>query len=65
VLKNDISFKNLKVLTLNGEEVLNKKRNGFSLVSTTVNISALATGSYILAIETELGIVFKQIIIKK
>ena len=65
VLKNDISFKNLKVLTLNGEEVLNKKRNDFSLVSTTVNISALATGSYILAIETEMGIVFKQIIIKK
>ena len=65
VLKNDISFKNLKILNLNGEEVLNKKRNDFSLVSTTVNISALATGSYILAIETEIGFVFKQIIIKK
>lgn len=63
VLDNDIPFKGLKILSLNGKEVLRKTRNNFSLSSTTVAISVLTAGTYILGIETETGIIFKQILI--
>ncbi len=62
-LNNNIPFKSLKILSLNGKEVLSKTRTHFSLSSTTVAISELTTGTYILGIETETGTIFRQIII--
>ena len=62
-LNNNIPFKSLKILSLNGKEVLSKTRTHFSLSSTTVAISVLTTGTYILGIETETGTIFRQIII--
>ena len=62
-LNNDIPFKSLKILSLNGKEVLRKTRNNFSLKSTTVDVSVLTAGTYILGIETETEIIFKQILI--
>ena len=62
-LNNNIPFKSLKILSLNGKEVLSKTRTHFSLSSTTVPISVLTTGTYILGIETETGTIFRQIII--
>ena len=62
-LNNNIPFKSLKILSLNGKEVLSKTRTHFSLSSTTVAISLLTTGTYILGIETETGTIFRQIII--
>ena len=62
-LNNNVPFKNLKILSLDGKEVLRKTRNRFSLSSTTVDVSALTTGTYILGIETETGTIFRQIII--
>ena len=64
-LNNDIPFKSLKILSLNGKEVLRKTRNNFSLKSTTVDVSVLTAGTYILGIETETEIIFKQILISK
>lgn len=63
VLDNDIPFKGLKILSLNGKEVLRMTRNNFSLSSTTADVSILTAGTYILGIETETGIIFKQILI--
>jgi hypothetical protein len=62
-LNNNIPFKSLKILSLDGKEVLIKKRNNFSLSSTTVDISILTSGTYIIGIETETGTIFKQILI--
>ena len=62
-LNNDIPFKSLKILSLNGKEVLRKTRNNFSMSSTTVDVSVLTVGTYILGIETETEIIFKQILI--
>ncbi len=62
-LNNNVPFKNLKILSLDGKEVLRKTRNRFSLSSTTVDVSALATGTYILVVGTETGTIFKQILI--
>ena len=63
VLNNAIPFKSLKILSLNGKEVLSKTRTNFSLSSTTVDISILTSGTYIIGIETETGTIFKQILI--
>ena len=63
VLDNTLPFKNIKILDLNGREVLHKNRATFSLNSINVAISALTSGSYILGIETEEGFTYKQIII--
>ena len=62
-LNNNVPFKNLKILSLDGKEVLRKTRNRFSLSSTTVDVSALTTGTYILGVGTETGTIFKQILI--
>ena len=62
-LNNNVPFKNLKILSLDGKEVLRKTRNRFSLSSTTVDVSALTTGTYILGVGTETGTIFRQIII--
>lgn len=62
-LDNDILFKDIKIIGLNGREVLLKTRATFSLNSINVAISALSSGSYILGIETEEGYTYKQIII--
>ena len=63
VLDNTLPFKNIKILDLNGREVLHKNRATFSLNSIDVAISTLTSGSYILGIETETKFIFKQIII--
>lgn len=62
-LNNNVPFKSLKILSLDGKEVLRKTRNRFSLSSTTVDISILTSGTYILGVETETGTIFKQILI--
>ena len=62
-LNNNVPFKNLKILSLDGKEVLRKTRSRFSLSSTTVDVSALTTGTYILGVGTETGTIFKQILI--
>ena len=62
-LNNNIPYKDVKILNLNGKEVLRKTRTHFSLSSTTVDISILTTGTYILGIETETGTIFRQILI--
>jgi hypothetical protein len=62
-LDNTLPFKNIKIIGLNGREVLHKTRATFSLNSINVAVSALSSGSYILGIETEEGFTYKQIII--
>jgi|GEM_PF-796160 len=64
-LNNNVPFKSLKILSLDGKEVLRKTRKRFALSSTTVDVSVLTTGTYILGIETEKGTIFKQILIAK
>ena len=64
-LNNNIPFKDLTIIGLDGRVVLRKSRNNFSLKSTTVAISVLPTGTYILGIETETGTNFRQILIAK
>ena len=62
-LNNNIPFKDLTIIGLDGKVVLRKSRNNFSLKSTTVAISVLPTGTYVLGIETETGTNFRQILI--
>jgi hypothetical protein len=64
-LDNNIPFKNLTILSLDGKVMLSKSRNNFSLTSTTVDISILVSGAYILGIETKVGPIFEQILILK
>ena len=63
-LSNNITFKNLKIFNIYGKEIFIVEKNNFSLASTNVDVSVLANGIYILGIETKLGYVFKQIIIR-
>jgi hypothetical protein len=46
------------------KKYLCKKKEIFSLVSCSINISMLPRGIYILGIETKLKTIFKKIIIK-
>jgi hypothetical protein len=63
-LNNSIPFRDLKIFGLDGREILCKKKEIFSLVSCSINISMLPRGIYILGIETKLKTIFKKIIIK-
>jgi hypothetical protein len=63
-LNNNITFRNLKIFNINGKEIFIVEKNNFSLISTSVDISLLANGTYILGIETELGYIFKQVLIR-
>ncbi len=63
-LNNSIPFRDLRIFGLDGNEILFKKRENFSLVSCSINISMLPIGIYILGIETKLKTMFKKIIIK-
>lgn len=64
VLKNDKLFRTVRLLNLQGSEVAIAKKSSFTRTPLRFDTSYVPTGSYILAIETPNGTVFKNAIIR-
>jgi len=64
VLDNALMFKSLRVLNLSGQEVLSTTKSSFSRASMRFEVDFLPAGIYILGIEAEKKMVFKQFLVQ-
>ena len=63
-LNNKLPFRRLRLLSLNGSEVKSTTKEGFSLGLFRFDVSIIASGIYILEIETPRGNIFKNVLIR-
>ena len=64
VLKKNLPFRSVRLLNLQGVEVAITTKPSFTLNPMRFYVNHLAAGSYILAIETQSGTIFKNVIIR-
>lgn len=64
VLNNTLKFKSLRLLNMSGQEVSRITKSSFSRASMRFEVDFLPTGVYILGIEAEKKMVFKQILVQ-
>lgn len=62
-LNNTLPFRNVVILTIKGNEVTQVNKAAFSLKPARLDVGFLPRGAYVVAIETQLGNVFKRVII--
>ena len=64
-LKNNLPFRSVRLLNLQGVEVAITKKSSFTLNSVRFDVGFLSSGSYILAIETQGGNIYKKILVNQ
>jgi hypothetical protein len=64
-LKNNLPFRSVRLLNLQGIEVAITKKSSFTLNSVRFEVGFLSSGSYILAIETKGGNIYKKILVNQ
>ncbi|MDA1084410.1 MAG: S8 family serine peptidase [Bacteroidetes bacterium] len=63
-VNNKLPFRGLRLLSISGSEVKRTTKDVFSLSSLRFDVSYLASGRYILEIETPSGNIFKHVLIR-